>query len=80
MSQEKICNTLPNFNFRIQIPVRNMDSPCESESSLDGANIMLPPSPVSREQLQKRIDSLTQQNKVLKVELDTYKIKVFSTK
>lgn len=39
-----------------------MDSPCESESSLDGG-VMLPPSPVSREQLQKRIESLTQQNK-----------------
>ncbi|XP_017464318.1 PREDICTED: coiled-coil domain-containing protein 6-like [Rhagoletis zephyria] len=36
---------------------------------------MLPPSPVSREQLQKRIESLTQQNKVLKAELDTFKIK-----
>lgn len=42
-----------------------MDSPCESESSLDGQSggSMLPPSPVSREQLQKRIESLTQQNK-----------------
>lgn len=37
---------------------------------------MLPPSPVSREQLQKRIESLTQQNRVLKVELETYKIRV----
>ena len=37
---------------------------------------MLPPSPISREQLQKRVDSLNQQNKVLKVELDTYKIRV----
>lgn len=57
-----------------------MDSESSCESSLDGTNvnmaIMLPPSPVSREQLQKRIDSLTQQNKVLKVELDTYKIRV----
>ncbi|XP_053690192.1 coiled-coil domain-containing protein 6 [Sabethes cyaneus] len=52
-----------------------MDSPCESEGSLDGG-AMLPPSPVSREQLQKRIESLTQQNKVLKVELETYKIRV----
>lgn len=52
-----------------------MDSPCESESSLDGG-VMLPPSPVSREQLQKRIESLTQQNRVLKVELETYKIRV----
>lgn len=37
---------------------------------------MLPPSPVSREHLQKRIESLTQQNRVLKVELETYKIRV----
>ncbi|KAL7732292.1 hypothetical protein ACLKA6_018520 [Drosophila palustris] len=51
-----------------------MESPCESESSLDGGT-MLPPSPVSREQLQKRIESLTQQNKVLKAELDTSKTK-----
>lgn len=52
---------------------------CDSES-LDGMSLnsssMAPPSPVSRDQLQKRIDSLTQQNKVLKVELDTYKIRV----
>lgn len=74
-----------------------MDSPCESESSLDsGTTNMLPPSPVSREHLQKRIESLTQQNRyfeyvnlnfrlqlinvhinrVLKVELETYKIRV----
>lgn len=61
------------------------NSPCsQSESeSLDGSinHSMAPPSPVSippisREQLQKRIDSLNQQNKVLKVELDTYKIRV----
>lgn len=58
------------------------NSPCsqsESECSLDGNvsnNSMAPPSPVSREQLQKRIDSLNQQNKVLRVELDTYKIRV----
>lgn len=54
------------------------NSPCESECSLDGglSSSMLPPSPISREQLQKRIESLNQQNKVLKVELDTYKIRV----
>lgn len=58
------------------------NSPCsqsESESSLDGHAMnssMAPPSPISREQLQKRIDSLNQQNKVLRVELDTYKIRV----
>lgn len=39
-----------------------MDSPSESECSMDGG-AMLPPSLVSREQLQKRIDSLTQQNR-----------------
>jgi regulator of replication initiation timing len=37
---------------------------------------MLPPSPVPREQLHKRIDSLQQQNRVLKVELETYKLRV----
>lgn len=37
---------------------------------------MMPPSPVTREQLQKRIDSLQQHNRVLKVELETYKIRV----
>lgn len=39
-----------------------MDSPSESECSMDGG-AMLPPSLVSRDQLQKRIDSLTQQNR-----------------
>lgn len=36
----------------------------------------MPPSPVTREQLQKRIDSLQQHNRVLKVELETYKLRV----
>jgi len=39
---------------------------------------MMPPSPVTREQLQKRIESLQQQNRVLKVELETYKLRVKS--
>lgn len=57
------------------------NSPCsqsDGDGSLDGhaLNSMAPPSPISREQLQKRIDSLNQHNKVLKVELDTYKIRV----
>lgn len=50
------------FFFYIFLCCEDMESPCESESSLDGGT-MLPPSPVSREQLQKRIESLTQQNK-----------------
>jgi len=51
------------------------DSASESDSSsIDGA--MMPPSPVTREQLHKRIESLQQQNRVLKVELDTYKLRV----
>lgn len=63
----------------ISIEMDTSGSLCDSES-LDGMSLnsssMAPPSPVSRDQLQKRIDSLTQQNKVLKVELDTYKIRV----
>lgn len=54
-------------------------SPCSQtdECSLDGQalNSMAPPSPVSREQLQKRIDSLNQHNRVLITELETYKIR-----
>ncbi|XP_059097152.1 coiled-coil domain-containing protein 6-like [Tigriopus californicus] len=40
--------------------------------------LMAPPSPVSRDQLQKRIESLQQQNRVLKCELETYKLRVKS--
>jgi len=40
--------------------------------------MMMPPSPVSREQLHKRIESLQQQNRVLKCELETYKLRVKS--
>merc|ERR1719153_1377900 len=39
---------------------------------------MMPPSPVSRDQLHKRIESLQQQNRVLNVELETYKLRVKS--
>merc|ERR1719270_2688922 len=42
------------------------------------AGIMQPPSPVSRDQLHKRIESLQQQNRVLKCELETYKLRVKS--
>uniref|UniRef100_A0A6M2DFH5 Coiled-coil domain-containing protein 6 n=1 Tax=Xenopsylla cheopis TaxID=163159 RepID=A0A6M2DFH5_XENCH len=52
------------------------DSPSESDSSSLDGGAMLPPSPVSREHMQKRIESLQQQNKVLKVELETYKLRV----
>lgn len=53
------------------------DSASESDSnSMDGGALMMPPSPVTREQLQKRIESLQQQNRVLKVELETYKLQV----
>ena len=57
--------------------VNMADSASESDSgSVDGGPIMMPPSPVSREQLHKRIESLQQQNRVLKVELETYKLRV----
>lgn len=54
------------------------DSASESDSSsVDGGPIsMMPPSPVTREHLQKRIESLQQQNRVVKVELETYKLRV----
>lgn len=61
------------------------DSASESDSgSVDGTHFQVegpghcfqPPSPVSREQLQKRIESLQQQNRVLNVELETYKLRV----
>uniref|UniRef100_T1JIZ6 Coiled-coil domain-containing protein 6 n=1 Tax=Strigamia maritima TaxID=126957 RepID=T1JIZ6_STRMM len=55
------------------------DSASESDSSsVDGGPIMMPPSPVTREQLQKRIESLQQANRVLKVELETFKLRVKS--
>merc|ERR1712088_645010 len=50
----------------------------ESTSSNPSDVIMMPPSPVSREQLHKRIESLVQQNRVLKCELETYKCRVKS--
>jgi len=50
----------------------------ESTSSNPSDVIMMPPSPVSREQLHKRIESLQQQNRVLKCELETYKLRVKS--
>nr|CAD7195321.1 unnamed protein product [Timema douglasi]CAD7410436.1 unnamed protein product [Timema poppensis] len=53
------------------------DSASESDSSsIDGGPIMMPPSPVTREQLHKHIESLQQQNRVLKIELETYKLRI----
>lgn len=64
-----------NYNCFFSFPMA--DSASESDSSsIDGGPIMMPPSPVTREQLQKRIESLQQQNRVLKVELETYKLRV----
>lgn len=54
------------------------DSASESDSgSVDGL-CMIPPSPLSREQFQKRIESLQQENRVLKIELETYKLRIKS--
>uniref|UniRef100_A0A023GKH1 Putative coiled-coil domain-containing protein 6 n=1 Tax=Amblyomma triste TaxID=251400 RepID=A0A023GKH1_AMBTT len=51
------------------------DSASESDSSsVDGA--MIAPSPLSREQIQKRLESLQQENRVLKMELETYRLRV----
>ncbi|KAM7304111.1 coiled-coil domain-containing protein 6 [Ixodes scapularis] len=56
--------------------LRNMaDSASESDSSsVDGA--MVAPSPLTREQFQKRVESLQQENRVLKMELETYRLRV----
>lgn len=51
------------------------DSESDS-SSVDGGPVMMPPSPITRDNMQKRIESLQQQNRVLKVELETYKLRV----
>jgi len=53
------------------------DGGSESDTgSVEGQLPMQPPSPITREQLHKRIESLQQQNRVLKVELETYKLRV----
>ncbi|GIY52318.1 coiled-coil domain-containing protein 6 [Caerostris darwini] len=53
------------------------DSASESDSSsVDG--LCLVPISLTREQFQKRIDSLQQENKVLKLEVETYKFRVKS--
>lgn len=59
------------------------DSASESDSSsvTDGPIMQppsMPPSPITREQWQKRIDCLQQQNRVLRAELETYKLRVKS--
>ena len=59
------------------------DSASESDSSsVADCPVMqppsMPPSPITREQWQKRIESLQQQNRVLKTELDTFKLRVKS--
>lgn len=49
------------------------DSASESDSSsVDGLKL---PSPASKEQLSKRIESLQQEKRVLKMELETYKLR-----
>lgn len=54
------------------------DSASELESdtsSIDGGFSNKMPSPGQLEQLQKRIESLQQENRVLRMELDTYKLR-----
>lgn len=52
------------------------DSASESDSSSVDGGCMIPPSPMTREQFQKRIESLQQENRVLKMELETFKLRV----
>lgn len=54
------------------------DSASELESdtsSIDGGQTGKMPSPAQAEQLQRRIESLQQENRVLRMELETYKSK-----
>uniref|UniRef100_A0A915HVU1 Coiled-coil domain-containing protein 6 n=1 Tax=Romanomermis culicivorax TaxID=13658 RepID=A0A915HVU1_ROMCU len=46
------------------------------ETSSTDASGLKPPSPATREQLAKRMESLIQENRVLMVELETYKLRV----
>ncbi|KAG8192179.1 hypothetical protein JTE90_027817 [Oedothorax gibbosus] len=52
------------------------DSASESDSSSVDGGMLIPSSPASREQFQKRIESLQQENRVLKMELDTFRMRV----
>ena len=54
------------------------DSECESDVSsiADSASVNANQCVFNREHLIKRIDSLTQENRVLKVELETYKLRL----
>ena len=54
------------------------DSECESDvSSIADSSVMnVNQLPLNREHLIKRIDSLTQENRVLKVEVETYKLRL----
>ena len=52
------------------------DSASESDcSSIDGGPVSKPSAQSQLEQLKKRVESLQQENRVLKVELETYKLK-----
>ena len=54
------------------------DSASELESdtsSIDGGPTMKAPSPGQLEQLQKRLESLMQENRVLRMEVDAFKLK-----
>lgn len=71
------CSFGKKAEAKFHVEMADRDSASESDSSsIDGGPIMMPPSPITREQHQKRIESLQQQNRVLKVELETYKLRV----
>jgi len=71
-----------SINVSMSSPGSAVSAPIAPSASFASApstaGIMQPPSPVSRDQLQKRIESLQQQNRVLKCELETYKLRVKS--
>lgn len=52
------------------------DTSSINEGMAGAVNINLPGASSSKEQLEKRIDSLIQENRVLKIEIDTYKLRI----
>jgi coiled-coil domain-containing protein 6 len=60
-----------------------MQTDSELESDTSSMNDGMPPctsrnAPLSREQLEKRIESMGQENRVLRIEIDTFKMRIKS--
>lgn len=65
---------IPRFHSGVEIEMQT-DSECESDVSSIADSSSTPPI-FNREHFVKRLDSLNQENRVLKVELETYKLRL----